>query len=382
MNHKVLFVDDDRNLLESFHRSLHDEFSVDTAKDGEAGLEALASSGSFAVVVSDMRMPGMNGVKFLSKVRERWPDTVRLMFTGYADIETAMDAVNTGCVFRFLTKPCAPEILRGALQAAVAQYDLVMAERELLGKTLHGSVKVLTEILGLVNPAAFSRSSRIHAVMKHMVSGLGLREAWRYEVAAMLSQIGCVALDGDTVEAVYGGKELSAAEQARFLLHPSIAAELVRRIPRLEEVAQMIAGQQRMAPRKQAGAEIGAVELGTHLLKIAVDFVEMAARGVSVQDAFEGLKKHPEQYYPAAVLTLDTLPAEEKQMACREISVREMETGMILDQDLRLPDGTLLVARNQEVSFPLLVRIRTLYQKTPTIGRVRVKVPEGDCVTA
>jgi response regulator RpfG family c-di-GMP phosphodiesterase len=375
MNHKVLFVDDDRNLLEGFYRSLSDEFCVDTAADAAAGLEALASSGSFAVVVSDMRMPGMNGVEFLTAVRERWPDTVRLMFTGCADIQTAMDAVNAGCVFRFLTKPCAPEVLRGALRAAIAQYDLVMAERELLEKTLHGSVKVLTEILGLVNPAAFGRSSQIYAVMKHMVSKLGLREAWRYEMAAMLSQIGCVALDADTVEAIYSGKELSAAEQARLLVHPSIAFELLQRIPRLEDVAEMIAGQQALAPRRVAGGQISAGNLGAHLLRIAVDFVQMVSRGISVKGALKLLKDQPEQYYSAAVVTLETLPDEEQQMACQEISVREMEPGMILDQDLRLPEGTLLATRNQEVSYPLLVRIRTSCQKMPMVDKIRVKVP-------
>jgi len=115
----------------------------------------------------------------LSAVRERWPETVRLMLTGHAQIQTAIDAVKDGCIFRFLTKPCSKEVLQQALRAALAQYDLVVGERELLEKTLHGSVKVLTEILALVNPAAFCRSSRIHRTMEHIADTLGLREAWR-----------------------------------------------------------------------------------------------------------------------------------------------------------------------------------------------------------
>jgi DNA-binding NtrC family response regulator len=205
MSEQILLVDDEPSLLDGLRRVLSNEFSVHTASGGDAGLNSLTESGPFAVVVSDMRMPGMNGVQFLRMVRERWPETVRLMLTGNADIQTAIDAVNEGSVFRFLTKPCAEDILRDALKAAMAQHGLIIAERELLEKTLHGCIKVLTEILALVNPAAFSRTSRVHLTVKHMATRLGLRDSWRYEVAAMLSQIGCVAFDTETVEAVCAG---------------------------------------------------------------------------------------------------------------------------------------------------------------------------------
>jgi FixJ family two-component response regulator len=378
MNPSVLFVDDERNLLNGFQRLLHLDYSIDTATSGEAGLEAMASSGPFAAVISDMQMPGMSGVQFLSKVRERWPDTVRIMLTGHADIQTAIDAVNDGCIFRFLTKPCAPETLKGAVNAAIAQYGLVMAERELQEKTLHGSVKLLTEILALVNPAAFSRSSRVYRTVKHIVDCLGLREAWRYEVAAMLSQIGCVALDTDTVEAVYAGKELPAAEIMRFKMHPSIAFELLHEIPRLQVVAKMIKGQLDCSHRKSLGhfeAPMEASELGAHLLRIAVDYDQLVFHGMPANEALQRLQSKPEEYYAAAVTTLKTLPVDNATMVTQELSIREITTGMILDEDLRAPNGTLLAARNQKISYPLLVRIRNHYQKFPALQNVRVKVP-------
>ena len=379
MSAKILFVDDEPNLLDGLKRLLGKEFSIDTANGGEAGLNLLAESGPFAVVISDMRMPGMNGVQFLSAVRERWPDTVRLMLTGNSDIQTAIDAVNEGCVFRFLTKPCPENILKPALRAALAQYELIGAEKELLEKTLHGSVKVLTDILALVNPAAFSRASRIHHTVKHMVQHLGLRESWRYEVAAMLSQVGCVAFDTETVEAVYAGAALPAAEQERFKMHPSIAFELLNRIPRLELVAAMIAGQQgrpQSKSKQQPSAPIEAGELGAHLLKIAVNFDQLMLQGTSAKEALVKLKSQPEEYYSAGVAALDTLPAETVAFAIQEISIREMSIGMILDDDLRSSNGMLMVARNQEISYPLLVRIRNLHQKSPITATIRVKVPQ------
>jgi DNA-binding NtrC family response regulator len=96
----ALFVDDEIPILEGYRRILHREFDVCGANSGEDGLEVLRTTGPFAVVISDMRMPGMNGAEFLAKVRERAPDTARMLLTGYADLEAAIDAVNKGNIFR------------------------------------------------------------------------------------------------------------------------------------------------------------------------------------------------------------------------------------------------------------------------------------------
>jgi response regulator RpfG family c-di-GMP phosphodiesterase len=340
----------------------------------------MAASGPFAVTLSDMRMPGMNGIQFLAAVRERSPETVRLMLTGNADIQTAIDAVNQGCVFRFLTKPCPEDVLKGALQAALVQYNLITSEKELLEKTLHGSVKVLTEILALVNPAAFGRATRIHQTMKHMVKHLGLHDPWRYEIAAMLSQIGCMAFETDTVEAIYAGTELPTVELERFKMHPSIAFELLSHIPRLESVAAMIAGQLGSSSREvrqPASLTSQPAELGAHLLRIAADFDQLIMHGKSAKEALGILKSRPDEYQPDAVAALQTLSTETIPLVTREISIREMSMGMILDEDLRLTNGMLMVAKNQQITYPLLVRIRNFDQKTPFQAKIRVKIPNG-----
>jgi len=90
--------------------------------------------GPFAVVVSDMRMPGMNGAEFLAKAREKAPDTVRMLLTGHADLDTAIEAVNQGNIFRFLTKPCEKEVLVKAIQSGVAQYRATAADKETVKK--------------------------------------------------------------------------------------------------------------------------------------------------------------------------------------------------------------------------------------------------------
>ena len=134
MNKKVLFVDDDLNILSAYKRQLHKHFEVETVDSGESALKLISKQELFAVVVADMNMPGMNGVELLSKIRQETPETVRIMLTGQADISTAMDAVNEGHIYRFLTKPCPIETLAKSLTAGVEQFRLVTAEKELLEK--------------------------------------------------------------------------------------------------------------------------------------------------------------------------------------------------------------------------------------------------------
>lgn len=103
---RILLVDDEPNVLSALARQLHPLYQVSLTPSPEEGLLLLEREGPFAVVLSDMRMPKMDGATFLKHVRERSPDTIRLLLTGHADLESAIAAVNEGQVFRFLTKPC------------------------------------------------------------------------------------------------------------------------------------------------------------------------------------------------------------------------------------------------------------------------------------
>ena len=141
MSDKILFVDDEPGVLEGYRRLLHKEFSVDTAVGAGDGLAAIAAAreDSYAVIVSDMRMPKMDGAQFLSRVRinfrglsENCVDWVTPTFKPPAD------HVNEDAIFRFLTKPCEKEVLAKVLTAGLVQHGLVVAERELLEKTLRG----------------------------------------------------------------------------------------------------------------------------------------------------------------------------------------------------------------------------------------------------
>ena len=113
MTTRILCVDDDSNILLGYQRALRKQFQIEVALGGEEGLAAVRNQGPYAVIVADMRMPGMDGVELLAKVREIAPDTVRMMLTGNADQQTALEAVNQGHIFRFMTKPCAGRLRWG-----------------------------------------------------------------------------------------------------------------------------------------------------------------------------------------------------------------------------------------------------------------------------
>ena len=247
---RILFVDDEPNVLSGYRRTLRGRYSVVTADSGEAGLGELntaAQSGNpFHVVVSDMRMPNMNGAEFLAKVRDVQPECIQMLLSGQADLESTIAAVNDGNLFRFLHKPCSPQDLDHALTAALRQYQLVGSEQELLERTLTGMVDVLTQVLALASKEVIARTDRVRSMIGVMIDALDERD-WRLPLAAMLSQVGCIAVPPAVLEKVQKGL-LAHAERDVFLGHPATGRQLLERIPRLEDIARWI-GEQTVAVR-------------------------------------------------------------------------------------------------------------------------------------
>jgi response regulator RpfG family c-di-GMP phosphodiesterase len=378
MTDKILLVDDDPNILAACKRALRKQFCLETAQSGAEGLQLIQADGAFAVVVADMGMPGMDGVQFLSRVKEVAPDSVRMMLTGNADLETAVNAVNEGNIFRFLTKPCPPERLASVLEAGIQQYRLVVAERELLEKTLKGSVKVLTEILSVVNPAAFSRASRITRYVKHVVEHLELSRLWQFELAAMLSQIGCVTVPPDVLDKVYAKQPLSEEEHTMFCSHPSVGGRLLVNIPRLEPIARMIEGQQKpfgdYPPRDNMSREEATTALGSQILKVALDFDELVVQGASAGAALSRLRSRDDAYNPKLLSALETLPETEPAEAVSMVGTSELRANMVADEDIRANNGLLLVSKGQEITEPVLIRLRNFSRGVGVVEPFRVRV--------
>ena len=379
MAEKILCVDDEVNILLSLQRQLRKQFQLESALGPEQALATIERDGPYAVVVSDLQMPGMNGLQLLAKVREISPETVRIMLTGQADMDTAIAAVNQGNIFRFLTKPCSAEELAGTLDDAVEQHRLVTAERNLLENTLRASVKVLTEVLSLVHPAAFSRASRIHRYVRHMAATLKLHDAWQYEVAALLSQVGCITLEPGALDRMYTGDELSDEEKRMFAAHPAAGGELLANIPRLEAVASMIANQNLsfgQTPSGPAGVPKQTVASGAHLLRAALDFDRLITRNRSSEETLTQMRLREQDYDPECLKALAAYVAPERGMAMRVLKSAELLPGMVVDQDVRSKTGLLLLAKGQEVTLSVLGRLRAFAAKVGIAEPVRVLVEE------
>lgn len=153
ISRKILFVDDEPNLLAGVQRQLRRHFKVLTAESGREGLELLEQQGPVAVVVADFNMPEMNGVAFLHAVHERSPDTVAVMLTGWTDLSVAVAALHEGHVFRFLNKPCPTELLHQTLEDCLEQYRLTVSERMLTAELNHANIELnrANEELRLLN---------------------------------------------------------------------------------------------------------------------------------------------------------------------------------------------------------------------------------------
>lgn len=374
-NKKILFVDDDEYVLEAMKRNLRRAFTVHTAASGEAGLREIEEHGPFAVVVSDMSMPGMDGATFLAKVCERAPDTVRIMLTGQADLNNAMAAVNEGNIFRFVTKPADPKIMARAMKAAFDQYQLVTAERNLLEETLNAGVGVLVDMLSITNPAAFSQTMRVKDVVMKLAGRLEVKDRWQLELAALLSQLGAVTVPVETMTRYFSGAPLSEHERKMIEEHPAVAWRLINSIPRLEQVARIVKHQQHDAGPMEYTAEFDpsdTVRCGAWILRTAIDFDMLMSQGLSRAQSMMSMQTRQDAYHPRVLTALGHIDIQERKDAVKVVRVPELCNGMVLAEDVKSHNGVLIVTRGQKVTDTLRRCLENNYIQSNIPDMVRV----------
>lgn len=364
---KILCVDDELPVLEGLSLLLRRRYQVVKAASGAEGLQALRDHSDIAVVISDLRMPQMHGTVFLSKARELAPDVVRILLTGYGDIESAIAAVNDGQLFRFLTKPCPAHELLKAVDAAAEQHRLITAERVLLEGTVHGSVRAMSDVLALTNPVAFGRSLRMKRYVAQLVEKRGEAARWEVEVAAMLSQIGTIALPPATAEKLYYAKPLTADEQLMVQRVPSLIDQLLGSIPRFETIRAIIATYRtaswRPADDRPPDPQRALVAHGAQLLRVAADFDALETELNSARLALDAMLGRTGCYDPELLEALRAIVGgESERREVRKITVAELRVGMVLAEDVRLMSGLLLAGRGYEVKASFVERARNFQE--------------------
>ncbi|TAJ16787.1 MAG: response regulator [Planctomycetota bacterium] len=374
----VLCVDDEPAVLDGLALHLRRRCTVHLAASAAAGLVLLRREPQIAVVISDMRMPGMDGAAFLAQARVIAPAAVRILLTGQAELSSAVTAVNEGQLFRFLTKPCPPPALLATVEAAAEQHRLITAEKVLLEQTLRGSVQALTDVLALTNPACFGRATRIRQIVGELTAGLALPDAWQVEMAAMLSQLGGIILPPETAERVCNGQQLSDDESRMLARVPEVTEQLLAKIPRLEGVRAILAAQSgsvhggragRPAPKELAPA--------ARVLALATDFDDLEIQGHPGEMAISILRGRKDQYDAAALDALDAARGGSARQVVREVPVAGLRVGMVLADDLRLLDGALILARGYEITVSSLVRLRNFEKRVREPVRVQLPPPQA-----
>lgn len=385
MTDRVLIIDDDENLLNGLRRQFHKRYRVSVAQGGEKALSLARSHGPFAVAVCDMRMPGKDGIQVLGELKKLAPETVRIMLTGNADQQTAVDAVNKGDIFRFFNKPCPPEQLAAGIDEAIEQFRLVTAERELLQKTLAGSVKVLIDVLSMIDPDAFGKATKMREWGRAMATQMMLPRAWQLDMGIMLSRIGSAAIPAEIQTKMKTGQDLTAMEQAMVSEIPETGKNWIANIPRLQPVANIVYYQEKGFdgsgfPEDDCVGD--AIPLEARVIKVLNDLADASPGTTPGKATFKLLAEQAEKYDPAVIdaahacLVFSEGSTEaEKQEEVADIPVSLLMAGYRLLTDIETRCGQLVLAKNQTVSEAQLTKIKNLGMSLGIKEPIRVQKP-------
>ena len=354
----ILCVDDEPRVLEGLVLHLRKDYDVQLAGSGAEALQKLRELKKVHVVVSDMRMPGMDGATLLAQVMVLHPHVTRILLTGEPGRDAAVSAVNKGHVFQFLTKPCPPDQLKTAVEAGVIQHRVMIAEREILQETVLGCIKALIDVLALTSPVAFGRANRVKRLAMEFTAAEGHHDYWQLEAAAMLSQLGYLSLPEGLVEKAYYGEPLSTDEQVLLSGVPRIAIRLLDQIPRLEPVLQILTALDWDDEQVKRLGD-GTIGLGTRTLGMVLKYDSLITQGNTTAVAAQTLRQHAGRFGAELVEAFARhVGAGSAERVAREIPLRAVQPGMTIMQDLRTHMGTLLVPRGFEVTATFLERIR------------------------
>ena len=419
--HSLLLVDDEENILNSLKRTFRKEqYKIVTAKSGMEGLSVIGKE-KISLVLSDHRMPGMEGVEFLNEVRQKSPDTIRMMLTGYADMQSVMNAINHGEVYRFITKPWDDEEIRFIVRDALRHYDLIdenralqtlthrqnielkdlnnnleekVAERtkevEVLYKDLEHSffdfVRVFMSLLELKSPYLGSHCKRVAALSRRLSEKIGLSpdKILDIELASLLEDIGTLGFPEKMLRKKTS--DLDPTEKALIEQHPVIGQTSLQNIQKLLQVSLLIRHHHERYdgfgyPDNLRGERIPA---GSRIIAIADLFDELinpsdGTERYSVDRAFFVLEKEAGKRFDPLLVgkfneALHEFSHEEIEADIREIDVDELKEGMLLASDVRTKRGLLLMASGEVIKPVHLDKINKFHKIDPVIARISIKV--------
>ena len=404
----LLFVDDEANILASLKRLFRPfGYRIFTAEGGAQGLEILARE-TIDLVVSDMRMPEMNGAQFLEQVRQKWPETVRILLTGYAEIGVTIDAINKGQIYRYISKPWEDNDITVTIKLALQQKMLEREKRRLealthkqneelkdlnanleekvkarteevrqtmafletahekLKKSFITSVRVFSNLIEMRDAGMVGHSRRVADLSRTMAQRMGMSDAEIQDVfiAALLLDIGKIGLPDSLLNKPF--PSLNTAERVEVIKYPIKGQLALMALEQLQGAAQLIRHHRERFdgmgyPEQLAGL---AIPLGARILALVKDYdlaqigtliskrMNQAGAAIFIQEG------RGRSYDPAVVdafrqvIGVGAAPAHRKpELALR---LAQLKSGMVLSQDLITSSGVLLLAKDHILDANLI----------------------------
>lgn len=237
---RLLLVDDDYNVAKAFERSLSDQFEIAIAHSGQVGLEKLRKGRGFDVIISDLKMPEMNGIEFLKIAHELAPDSIGILLTGFADVASAISAVNDDAVSQFLTKPVSTERLSFVIEKAVEKSAANGAEKRLHDGSVAGAIRIFIEMIAAIDMEASQRTERVQVLIADLAERMNVGDQASLANAAALMHLGATVVSPVTRAKLMSRAEMSELEIKEYQDIPSKSAELLKNIPRLSTVSNII----------------------------------------------------------------------------------------------------------------------------------------------
>ncbi len=361
MKSRVLIVDDDPELLRSVGDSLRDDFEIVAASSGAVGLQILASSAPFSVIVTDMQMPQMDGLRFIAAARKLAPEASYVMLTGDHNGQSAVAAINEGRVFRLLLKPFDMLSIRGSINAARRQFESSQADKELLNKTCAGAISLMCDLLEAQQPSLCLALQGLDTTIDAIRTAAGIAERREYALAARLALVGCASLDEDEVLRFLRGSICDTEWRKVLRRSTEIGGRMIRRMPSLKLLGAMIERCDEtdgLHSSNNPTSDDAIIQVGGTLLSIGVCWQMLLAQSVDPSDAVKEMHKR----FSALPTQYDTLfidwPIDSTRTRGIEISLDEVATGMVLQKDVCTQHGDILLRCGRRMTESLIDKLR------------------------
>lgn len=322
------------------------------------------------LILLDINMPEMSGYEVCEKFKESSTlSGIPVIFlSALNQTEDKVKGFQSGGV-DYISKPFRFEEVQARVNTHLKLWRAQKIERELLEKTLGGVVVTLWELVQLSSPVLSQRSGAIRNIVLWVTRRMGIQECWKYELAATLCLVGCLALPDEVFERAYCGQNLTPEEDRMFQAHPERAARLLSKIPRLEDVGEMIRRQNSESQPRSSHP----IEVGAHLLRLALELDRRAYRGMSLTSAVAELRSS-RRFDAGMIEALESYSPLQADFDLRRLRSRELRAGMILAEDIQ--DGSLLILKQGTLLTETWIERLQNFTKTRDLPEmVHVRVP-------